>query len=85
MVEVDLDFALPDLKSTFDYVVCGDVVEHVRDPGRLLAWLRSLLGPAGLLIGSLPNSGHFHFRWNVLRGRFPADERGLFDRTHLHF
>jgi hypothetical protein len=21
----------------------------------------------------------------VLRGRFPADDRGLFDRTHLHF
>ncbi len=84
-IQVDLDFALPDLEAPFCYVVCGDVVEHVRDPTRLLTWLRTLLGPDGKLIGSLPNSGHFHFRWNVLRGRFPAEDRGLFDRTHLHF
>jgi hypothetical protein len=37
------------------------------------------------LVGSLPNSGHFYFRWNVLRGRFPQHQRGLFDSTHLHF
>jgi hypothetical protein len=37
------------------------------------------------LVGSLPNSGHAWFRWNVLRGRFPQEERGLFDSTHLHF
>ena len=85
VVEADLDFAPPSLDGPFRYVVCGDVVEHVRDPARLLGWLRTLLDPEGRLLGSLPNSGHFHFRWNVLRGRFPADERGLFDRTHLHF
>ena len=41
--------------------------------------------PAALSIVSLPNSGHWYFRWNVLLGRFPQDDRGLFDRTHLHF
>ncbi len=40
---------------------------------------------AAALAASLPNSGHAYFRWNVLRGRFPAEDRGLFDRTHLHF
>lgn len=83
-LEIDLDFELSDLGS-FAYIVCGDVIEHVRNPDRLLAWLRGMLEPGGKLVASLPNSGHYYFRGNVLLGRFPADERGLFDRTHLHF
>lgn len=83
-LEIDLDFELRDLGS-FAYIVCGDVIEHVRNPDRLLAWLRGMLEPGGKLVASLPNSGHYYFRGNVLLGRFPADERGLFDRTHLHF
>jgi len=83
-LEMDLDFELNDLGS-FRYIVCGDVIEHVRNPDRLLGWLRGMLEPGGRLVASLPNSGHFYFRANVLLGRFPADDRGLFDRTHLHF
>ena len=37
------------------------------------------------MLASLPNSGHLYFRLVVLAGRFPAHDRGLFDRTHLHF
>jgi Methionine biosynthesis protein MetW len=44
-----------------------------------------LLEPGGRVIASLPNSGHAYFRWEVLRGRFPSHDKGLFDRTHLHF
>ena len=44
-----------------------------------------MLAPGGRLVASLPNSGHAYFRWNVLCGRFPQHEKGLFDRTHLHF
>ena len=84
IIEADLDFELPELDS-FGYVVCGDVIEHVRDPDRLLRWLRGRLEPRGKMIASLPNSGHFYFRANVLCGRFPEHEKGLFDRTHLHF
>jgi len=42
-------------------------------------------GRDGRLVASLPNSGHVYFRANVLFGRFPLHDRGLFDRTHLHF
>jgi hypothetical protein len=44
-----------------------------------------VLEPDGLLIASLPNSGNLYFRLMVLSGRFKKEEKGLFDRTHLHF
>ena len=71
--------------QSFDYIVCADVLEHLRDPLRMLRDCQARLAPGGTLILSLPNSGHWYFRWNVLLGRFPQHDRGLFDRTHLHF
>lgn len=85
LIEADLDLGLPPLRGAFDFILCADVLEHLRQPERLLAALRGALAPGGRLLASLPNSGHAWFRWNVLRGRFPAEDRGLFDRTHLHF
>jgi len=84
-VGADLDHGLPPLSGHFDYIICADVLEHLRSPVSLLDQCRASLATEGVLLGSLPNSGHAWFRWNVLRGRFPQDERGLFDRTHLHF
>jgi len=81
----DLDDGLPPLRGQFDYVICADVLEHLRAPVELLKQCRERLAPGGMLVASLPNSGHFYFRWNVLVGRFPQHQRGLFDSTHLHF
>lgn len=84
-VEADLDRGMPRVPGTFSFILCGDVLEHLRDPLRLLLEIRPLLEPGGRLIASLPNSGNIYFRLNVLLGRFPPEERGLFDRTHLRF
>ena len=85
LIAADLDQGIPDVPGGFSYILCGDILEHLRDPLRLLYALRKLLAPGGVLIASLPNSGNLYFRLNVLAGRFPAQDRGLFDRTHLHF
>lgn len=85
LLEADLDQESPSFVEPFSFIVCGDVLEHLRHPAKTLQWLRSNLAPEGRLVASLPNSGHWHFRWTVLRGRFPAEDRGLFDATHLHF
>jgi SAM-dependent methyltransferase len=82
---IDLDEGLGDVGGPFDFVLCADVIEHLRRPSEFLAEVRARLAPGGLLIASLPNSGHWYFRANVLCGRFPQQERGLFDFTHLHF
>jgi SAM-dependent methyltransferase len=84
-VAADLDGGLPALEGCFDYILCADVLEHLREPAGLLRECRERLAPGGALIASLPNSGHAYFRWHVLMGRFPQHDRGLFDRTHLRF
>ncbi len=84
-LERDLEDGLPPLSRRFSYVLCADVLEHVRRPDRLLRDLAAVLDTGGILVASLPNSGHAFFRLNVLLGRFPSEDRGLFDRTHLHF
>jgi len=84
-LEADLDLGLPTGEADFDFVVCADVLEHLRDPDSLLRQIRSRMAQGAMLIASLPNSGNIYFRLNVLFGRFPAHDSGLFDRTHLHF
>lgn len=85
LIEADLEAGLPSIDRTFDYILCADILEHLRDPGRLLTHLRGILRPGGVLVASLPNSGNLYFRLNILAGRFPQDDKGLFDRTHVRF
>jgi len=68
-----------------DVVVCADVLEHLRDPWTVLAWLRALLAPGGRAIISVPNIAHWTARRALLTGRFDYADFGLFDRTHLRF
>ncbi|MCW2995740.1 MAG: class SAM-dependent methyltransferase [Conexibacter sp.] len=68
-----------------DVIVCADVLEHLRDPWAVLAWLRTLLAPGGRALISVPNIAHWTARRALVRGRFDYADFGLFDRTHLRF
>ncbi len=85
LIEADLDQGLPPLRNNFSYIICGDILEHLRDPATLLAQMARVLEKDGRVIASLPNSGNLYFRLTVLSGRFPQEDKGLFDRTHLRF
>jgi SAM-dependent methyltransferase len=71
--------------APFDAVVCGDVLEHLRDPWDALAFLATLLRRGGRAAVSVPNVAHWTARRALVGGRFPYAEHGLFDRTHLRF
>jgi len=73
------------LPAPFDFVVFGDVLEHLRDPWTVLAATRTLLADDARVIVSIPNIGHWSARREIALGRFPYAESGLFDRTHLRF
>ena len=66
-------------------IICADVLEHLRDPWTVLAWLRTLLAPGGRAVISVPNIAHWTGRRALLRGRFDYTDYGLLDRTHLRF
>lgn len=85
LIEVDLEQGLPDLQRRFDYILAADVLEHFRRPDLLLEQLRAVMIPGSRLITSVPNSGNLYFRLNILFGRFPQHDTGLFDRTHVRF
>lgn len=70
----------------FDCIVCGDVLEHLRDPWTALDRLVTLLEPGGYVLLSLPNIGHAdQFVNTFVRKRWAYRERGIHDRTHLRF
>jgi GT2 family glycosyltransferase/tetratricopeptide (TPR) repeat protein/2-polyprenyl-3-methyl-5-hydroxy-6-metoxy-1,4-benzoquinol methylase len=71
--------------GSFDAVVCGDVLEHLRDPGRLLNRIRGWLHPAGCLITSIPNVQHHSVIRGLLLGNWTYEPAGLLDRDHLRF
>jgi 2-polyprenyl-3-methyl-5-hydroxy-6-metoxy-1,4-benzoquinol methylase/chromosome segregation ATPase len=84
----DLDFVgLADAVEgrTFDVIVFGDVLEHLRNPARILDEARSLLRADGYVVASIPNIAHGAIRLALLRGDFDYKEIGILDETHLRF
>jgi methionine biosynthesis protein MetW len=73
------------LPGGLDAAVLGDVLEHLRDPWEALSFIRTLLKPEGLAFVSVPNAVHWRARWEIARGRFPLEDSGTFDRTHLRW
>ena len=67
----------------FEAVLCGDVLEHLRDPGRVLVAARRLLEPGGVVVASVPNVAHGDVRLELLAGRFEYRNLGLLDDTRL--
>lgn len=80
-----LDFSNTFGDERFDVIVAADVLEHLRDPWACLEKVRGLLRPEGYLVISVPNVAHNALIAELLAGRFPYQEKGLLDRTHLRF
>ncbi len=75
---------LPFEAGSFDVVLCGDLIEHLRDPGSALARLRPFLRPGGRLVLTTPNVANWAMRLSLLGGRWRYTDRGILDRTHVH-
>jgi 2-polyprenyl-3-methyl-5-hydroxy-6-metoxy-1,4-benzoquinol methylase len=75
---------LPLEPGSFDVVLGGDVIEHLRDPGATLARLRPLLRPGGRVVLSTPNVANWAVRLSLLSGRWRYTDRGILDRSHTH-
>ena len=71
--------------GSFDVIVLADVLEHVPDPGQILALARDCLRAGGSVIISVPNVAHWTVRFRLLFGRFDYADGGIMDATHLRW
>ncbi len=84
-LQLNLDDPLPAFLQPFDVMVFGDVLEHLKNPLSVLRQLTASLHEDGAAIVSLPNVANIYVRLSLLLGRFDYQDRGILDRTHLHF
>lgn len=77
------DFPFGD--GSFDCIIFGDVLEHLRDPWEVLRTHAERLAEGGVMLICMPNAEHWSFAERLLRGTWDYDEQGLFDRTHLRW
>jgi SAM-dependent methyltransferase len=77
---------LPYPPGSFDCILLGDVLEHLRDPWATLKMLSSLVREGGAVLASVPNVRFYGVSLRLLfLGRWDYDEDGILDRTHLRF
>lgn len=77
---------LPYPEWYFDYIIFGDVLEHLSDPWSTLKRLRRHLSSSGFAVASIPNIAY----WEILKDLIIFDkwayiDAGILDRTHLRF
>ena len=77
--------AFQNMNESFDVIIFADVLEHMVDPEAVLKMAREHLVPDGRIIISIPNIAHLTVRLQLLIGMFNYTDRGILDRTHLHF
>lgn len=71
-----------ELNAAFDYILFGDVLEHLRNPMETICKAASL---GRCLLTSVPNIGHASIALSLLEGEFCYHKYGLLDDTHIHF
>lgn len=81
----ELDLAEELGGQPYDVGLFGDVIEHLKDPRRVLVAMRDLLAPGGYIVLSVPNVAHASVRLALLKGQFDYEDVGILDSTHLRF
>ncbi|MEQ3540657.1 methyltransferase domain-containing protein [Pseudonocardia tropica] len=76
----------PPTARDFDCLIAADVLEHLVDPWTVLRSTVGLLAPGATVVISVPNILYWpQFRRLLFGHRFPRDDAGIFDRTHLRW
>ena len=76
---------LPYDAGFFDFIILGNVLEHMIEPEVVLGRLKKHLSENGFLIYSVPNIVNWHSRLTIFSGKFEYADRGIFEKTHLRF
>jgi 2-polyprenyl-3-methyl-5-hydroxy-6-metoxy-1,4-benzoquinol methylase len=73
------------MDEQFDWIIGGDIVEHLDEPWSFLDDLRNVAAPGGHLLLSIPNLANASLVNDLVRGRFDYVYMGLTCVGHLRF
>jgi GT2 family glycosyltransferase/2-polyprenyl-3-methyl-5-hydroxy-6-metoxy-1,4-benzoquinol methylase len=73
------------IDAAYDYIVCADILEHLREPSRALESLKPFLKKDGEILVSIPNIAYAGVVLAIINGDFPYRNEGLLDKSHLRF
>ena len=76
---------MPYEKKYFDYIIFGDVLEHLYEPEAVLCKMKPYLKEDGQFLCSIPNIMHISALLPLLKGQFRYQKAGILDRTHIRF
>jgi methionine biosynthesis protein MetW len=83
---INLESKKPNIeKESFDVIIFADVLEHFKEPEKVLKKLSPLLKQRGKIIVSVPNVANFFIRKDLLFGNFNYADEGILDKNHLRF
>lgn len=70
-------------EKDFDYIIFADVLEHLRNPKKILTYVKDLLKDEGSILISIPNVAHSSILIDMLQDKFIYRAVGLLDETHI--
>lgn len=82
-IENDTIFEL--IHDKFDVIFASAVIEHLKNPWKILKSLKKYLKKDGILIVTTSNIAHWSMRLQLLKGKFEYEKYGILDDTHLRF
>lgn len=82
----DIEQMNPDIApESIDCIICADVLEHLKDPEKVLDKLRIFLKKDGILVASIPNIQNLRPLLKIITNKLEYADSGILDRTHLRF
>ena len=80
------ELSLDEYSNYFDVIILADVLEHLKEPEKVLKKLKKNLKKDGEIISSIPNIRTLHALNKIfIKGSFAYESEGLFDNTHYRF
>jgi 2-polyprenyl-3-methyl-5-hydroxy-6-metoxy-1,4-benzoquinol methylase len=82
----DIEEMTLEYDNFFDVIICGDVLEHLKNPDKVLGHARRWLKDSGTLVCCVPNVRYWKvWRDLVFGGDWAYAQEGIMDQTHLRF
>ena len=73
------------MNSSVDAWIFGDVLEHLKDPWRVLSQINQIIPKDGYIAACIPNAQHWSLQARLSMGDFTYENSGLLDRTQLRW